>query len=216
MRDARHASEDSDVSSNATALNRRSSIHSASTRVNVTPPTRHSTLEIEIEYIRTTSAPIAKVPSVTKPVVTVTQIPERPGVMHAVAEEEEEEDDEELGEDALARNLGTIHIDSNDPSLTRRYPAHPRPQSLGYYQGQPQNPRRALMPSWEQNLYRGGPSRPAIHSVQSAITHSVDLTSSHVQHSTPDLSTTGSQSEDEDELDEVPSPVELIEVLELS
>ncbi|KAG0030766.1 hypothetical protein BGZ82_007296 [Podila clonocystis] len=211
MHDTRHASEDSDVSSNATALNRRSSIHSASTRVNVTPPKRHSTLEIEIEYIRTTSTPIAKIPSVAKPVVSVTQTPERPGVMNALVEEEEEEEDEEHGEDALARNLGAMQIDANDPSFTRRYPTHPRPQSLGYYQGQPQNSRRStFLPSWEQNLYRGGPSRPAIHSVQSAITHSVDLTSSHVQHSTPDLSTTGSQSEDEDELDE------LIEVLELS
>ncbi|KAF9332259.1 hypothetical protein BG006_004875 [Podila minutissima] len=214
MRDARHASEDSDVSSNATALNRRSSIHSASTRVNVTPPKRHSTLEIEIEYIRTTSTPSAKIPSVTKPVVSVTQTLERPGVMHVVVEEEEE-DDEEHGEDASARNLG-VQMDADDPSLTRRYPTHSRPQSLGYCQGQPQNPRQStLLPSWGQNLCRGGPSRPAIHSVQSAITHSVDLTSSHVQHSTPDLST-GSQSEDEDELDELQSPVELIEVLELS
>ncbi|KFH73872.1 TKL protein kinase [Podila verticillata NRRL 6337] len=223
MHDARHASGDStgDVLSNATALNRRSSIRSASTRVNT--PRRHSTLEIEIEYIRTTTTPIAKAITTNRPLSNVTQIPmERP--MHSVVEEEEEgeeeeeeeeeedEEDNEESEDALARSLGAMQPDANNDRLAR----HPRPQSQGYPQIGQLNPRRSPQPSWEQYLNRGGASRPAIHSVQSAITHSVDLTSSHVQHSTPDLSTTGSQSEDEDELEEIQSPVELIEVLELS
>ncbi|KAF9428841.1 hypothetical protein BGZ94_000789 [Podila epigama] len=264
----------SSSSSNTTLLNRRSSIHSASTRVNWTPPRRHSTLEIEIEYIRaTTNVPTSS--SLTTLAETPVQQPKKllygskpqsvkamtpPLSNHSrmnsvVEEEEEEEEEEERVVERKEEDEEQLEVDDDDDEgveelqpeeddmdnqedthLDQRlatqlshtspgqvYHTQQQQQQRQRQQQQPQRTPQYHLPPY----YRGTTaqaSRPAVvHSVQSAITHMVSLTSSHVQHeSTPALSTTGSQSEDDDdddddqELDDALRHVDGFELLELS
>lgn len=220
------------------SLNRRPSIHSARNHNRLSR--QFSTLEIEVEYISTNQQQPTESPAAPRHNTLLhVRDPSHPDLTNVIEEEEDEEEDSTTDTNGTETTGAGVGAGSFSPHsrLSRQYPATiPRPRSFRpssqlYFQQQQQQQHwlphqftdqsarhdstsRRSTPSTPSSRYGNGSGHVVGgHSVQTSVSHSEYIQSSQILHDeTPALSSSGSQTEEDD--DEVHSPMECLDVLD--
>ncbi|KAF9101283.1 hypothetical protein BGX29_005828 [Mortierella sp. GBA35] len=227
-----------------TTLNRRASIHASTSRAARDRLSRQfSTLEIEVEYISTNQQQQPLTASPSRNSLHNSRDPSHPDLnrdgallaLNKVIEEEEDEDDNTTTASGDTETSGAgVGVGSFSPNarlppreypvtLPRQRPFRPQPQQYLPQQWQSHHhldqsrtepgSQRSNPPS-HSSRYGNGSGHVGGYSVHTSVSHSEYIQSSQLLHDeTPALSSTGSQSDEEDE-DEVHSPIECLDVMD--